>query len=120
MMNDFVNNALYPAAGIFIATLALWATKSVIKAATKNPWKAVAWGLVIFYFSWGVFSLVYSTLEFVKISEQAVLHKRDVMNIFNFMISFQFIIFFITLGINYFVLRKIPKKDKDSSCPPPP
>ena len=119
-MNEFVNNALYPAIGILIATLALWGAKSVIKAATKNPWKATWWGISVFYVSWSIYSLVYSTIRFVKIPEQAVLHKADVINIFNFMINLHIIGFFITLGICNFVLKKMPNKDKDSSCPPPP
>ena len=110
-MNEFINEALYPATGIVIATLVIWALKSIGKFAIKTPWKATWVGISLFYAAWGIFSLLYSAVKFIKIPEQAPLHKDDAINIFSFLISYNIIMFFISLGLLYFIMRKIPRKD---------
>ena len=109
-MNDFIRYAILPAVGLIIAEIFL---RFIVKHVLKNPWKAIWYVLIIVFGLWGIFSAILMSINFYKIPENAVLHKKDIVDIFMYLFSCLTIGFLIVGAGCFFVLRKTMGHDQD-------
>ena len=107
---SFVIYAIFPAIAIVVGGITL---KIITHFAAKDPWKATRLFLGCFVALWGFISLVYTSVKFYKIPDDAVLRKADVYDIALHAINIQFLFFLVIFLLCFVFVNRSAKINED-------
>ena len=110
-MKTFIQQAIYPAIGFLLGTiLSKYVLPLILK---KSSWKTTWRGFLFLCISWGLYSIIATTINFFKIPDDVALHKAEVLTVAFFAINFQVLICAVTIFACIYILNKKDKETKE-------